>query len=235
MDLACPVFFSNQPDNNHCLQAGALIILNTLGRRTDWSEIDRRTGYKTGLYTWSVSAASALAQVVPGTKFISEWNYARFAVEGQSYLRQAWGPGWFALQERHATPGFEKEQVCAEVATREGLFMHQTPSAEEVESLMLTNFIIALVNHPTLYGSEGQSAHYVVVFGSDAKHFYLHDPGPPPRSAQKIARSTFVAAFRREMIVVPHPGFRFGLHTGRHALCYCQSGKKFSKCHGKLS
>lgn len=232
MNEICPIFFGNEPDNNHCLQAASLIVLNTLGHKVDFAKIDELTGYEAKRYTWSVCGAVVLARLIKGTKLLSEWDYSQFAAKGEAYLIEKWDPSWFQLQRQHASPNFAKEQEWARLAVEQNTFELGGPSVGDIEKALLKNFVIALVNAPRLYDSPGESGHFVVLFGFNNGHFYLHDPGLPAKSAQKIHKQKFAAAFRKEMILVPHPGFSFGLHTNLNAKCYCLSGKKFKECHG---
>lgn len=229
---ACPIFVGNQTDDNHCLQAALLIVLNSLGRRTDWSEIESLTSFDPGLYTWTVCGAAVLANLRPGSKLVAEWDYGRFAAEGESYLMAVWSPEWLAVQRAHASQGFEKERAWAEAICKAGALETRRPALAEIIESFKANIVIALVNSAVLYDHGVKGGHYIVLFGADDKNLFVHDPGLPPRAAIKISKEKFERASRHETIIVPHNGYIFGLQTTRHARCFCRSGKKFMDCHG---
>src|SRR5258706_13099499 len=110
---ADPGFFENWPDDNHCLQASLMMVLNTLGHNVSWDDVNAGTEYQDDLYTWSIQGAAMLAKRIPGVKLCSDFNYRRFAADGVAYLERRWRKEWFDVQQQHASPGFAREQKAA--------------------------------------------------------------------------------------------------------------------------
>lgn len=203
-----PKFFSNTEDGNHCLQASIMIVLNTLGHEISWEEVNKMTQYKDGLYSWTPRGVVALAEKIPGTKIISNFDYKEFASDGLSYLRECWRPEWFEKQKENASKGFKREQNFAkELIQRENLFEHRNIKKEEIENLLNGNLVIALVNSKKLRGESGEAGHFVVVYAENGDDFVLHDPGLPPVEAWGVSKSLFMQAFENELISIPKANF----------------------------
>jgi hypothetical protein len=234
MSARAPVFHANWPDNNHCLQATALMALNTLGIEATWSQINDATSYDRNLYTWAVGVAVVIAEHIPGTHFVSEWYYDQFSAQGEPYLAANWGTAWFKQQKEHASADFAKERGWADAAVNKDVFKHAKLQGSDILPLLEKSLVIAAVNEPVLYNRPGQSGHYVLLFGGDDQKIWLHDPGLPPKPSQEVPLVKFNEAFRKEVIIVPRPAFEFGPKISQGIACYCGSGNKFRDCHAKF-
>jgi hypothetical protein len=146
-----PVFFGNSEDDNHCLQAAVMIVLNSLGHNARWAEVEVATQYEKNLYSWTVQGAAAISKYIPGVKLISPLDYRQFAQDGAAYLRRFWRPEWFALQERKASKDFEKERNAAEVFLDAGTTVETKIPSEELFSLVDDHLCITMVEVDKLY------------------------------------------------------------------------------------
>lgn len=203
-----PKFYQNLADDNHCLQASLMIVLNTLGREVSWEEVNRITEYKDGLYSWTSPATLVLAERVPGTRLISGMDYKQFAERGEEYFKEhnARTPEWFELQKQHASPGFKKEQKAAQMLVQKNLVEQRTITKEDIENLLQNQLLIAVVDAGKLAQETRSAGHFVVIYGQDKEHFILHDPGLPPQKARKVNKILFIEAFQNELIVIPEAG-----------------------------
>jgi hypothetical protein len=200
-----PPFFGNKKDDNHCVQGALLIVLNALGYNKGWRFVDELTDYEDGLWTWFPIAAVAMNKIVPGTRVISNVDYVQFASRGEEFFHEhnRDHPEWFNNQKEHASPGFRKEQSAAIALVASEHFEQRHLTLEDIERLVIDNFVIALVDSGRL-AREGRSyAHSVVVYASEGGHFVLHDPGLPRRPALRVEKSVFMAAFKNELIAIP--------------------------------
>lgn len=198
-----PKFYQNSEDDNHCLQASVMMVLNTLNGPVDWDEVNEMTRYEDGLYSWSSKAAVALAEYIEGIKLKSDFNFKEFAISGENYLEKAWDTEWLDKQREKASPGFKREQNFAKELIAKNLFEKGSVDKEEIEKLLSENLIIALVDFFKLVGKEGMAGHFVVLYGADENSFLLHDPGLPPRANWAVNKNYFMKAFRNDLIVVP--------------------------------
>lgn len=200
-----PKFYSNLPDNNHCLQASLMIVLNTLADRITWNKINKLTGYQDGLYSWSVVGAQVLVDRVPGTKFIScGLNYSQFAEKGDKYLKSILPPKWYQLQKGHASPNFSHEQKATKKITERKLYEYKKfITMENIKRYLKNNLIIALIDPHVITGIAGSSGHFVVVYDHKNDNFLLHDPGLPQHENWQVNQKIFMKAFRGDIITVP--------------------------------
>lgn len=228
-----PKFYKNWDDDNHCLQASVMMVLNTLNGAVDWNEVNDMTEYEDGLYSWSSAAAVMLAKRIAGVKLKSEFDYREFAINGEDYLKKHWVVEWFNKQKENASSGFQREQNFAKKLISENLFEKGNIGKKEVERLLKENLIIALVDPYKLAGKNGVAGHFVLTYGEDADNFLLHDPGLPPMPSWKVNKDSFIKAFRSDLIIIPKREIKFGLEIGRNDPCSCGSGKKWKKCCGK--
>ena len=65
-----PKFYKNWEDDNHCLQASAMMVLTTLNQETSWDEVNKLTQYEDGLYSWSCIAVMAFSEKIKGIRLM---------------------------------------------------------------------------------------------------------------------------------------------------------------------
>lgn len=99
-----PEFYPNWEDDNHCLQAAVMIVLNSADSRIDWEAVNQLTQYEDGLYSWASKAAVVIAERISGTRLIGAFDYRKFAEQGTNYLKECWDQSWYDLQSQHASP-----------------------------------------------------------------------------------------------------------------------------------
>jgi hypothetical protein len=200
-----PKFYSNLEDNNHCMQASMLIVLNSLHNNVSWKEINKLTDYDNRYYSWSTVGANALNDRIPGTLIISSGlDYKKFAEEGEEYLKKVMSPAWYKLQKAHASPNFSKEQKEAIKIVKKGLGKYQKSITKiDIVNYLKKYLIIALVDPHIIKNTPGQSGHFVVIYDSTKNSFRIHDPGLPPQSKWKVDHDTFMRGFKGNLIIVP--------------------------------
>lgn len=229
-----PQFYPNLKDDNHCLQASIMMVLNTLlAQKTDWEEVNKITQYQNGLYSWSVAGVLAIAKRIPGTKLISDLDYRQFAEKGEVYLKKKWEKleSWYNLQKNNASPGFRKEQGIAKDFLNQGIFEHKKIRLQDIEKLLEKNFLICVIDSGRLAGRNLSYGHFVLVYDQNNGNLSLHDPGIPPKQEWKVLKNKFMEAIKGEVIAIPTGRFIVGKKIGRNDPCWCGSGKKFKKCH----
>jgi len=232
-----PKFYKN-PDNNHCLQASIMIVMNTLMGEVSWEEVNEMTEYEDEKWTWGVIGALAISGKIDSTEFITNnLNYAEFISRGSDYLKEYWGnTEVYNKQKLHSSPEFIKEKRFSELAIKNGLLKSEGIDVNKIGELLDNNLLIALVDPMRLdSGNTSDDRHWVVLFDKNDRGFFLHDPGPLGREGVLVCRRDFLDAFRNDLIVIPKLGRNIGFisEVGRNDPCLCGSGKKYKKCHGK--
>ena len=214
MTWKTPAFFENDTDDNHCLQAAIMIVLSSMGHPVRRAEVEAGTNFKKNLYTWSIEGAAYLAKFVSGVQLYSILDYAKFAQNGESYLREFWTPAHFGLQKSKASQDFKKEQVAAERFISSGTFELIIPPKEKLISSLKENLIIAMVGVNRLYPERGQGVHFIVLYAHADGMIHFHDPGLPPRPRSRLPKDRVYSALNDELLVVPLGTQKFGLVEG---------------------
>ncbi|MDP3996763.1 MAG: hypothetical protein Q8P86_03675 [bacterium] len=206
-----PKFYENS-DNNHCLQCCVRMAHDTKTSTViDSQTVDMETSYEHNLWTWTIAGAKFLAEKTGGAQLINEgFDYQEFSEKGTEYLRQFWDNNRFESQKAHASANFEKERDLArKFLNAGGEVRKETLSESRVAELAKNNFIIAQVNHGTLYGTPDFYSHYVLIYDQTADSFEFHDPGLPPKKATIVSKHKFMTAFSNELIAVSKPDWWF--------------------------
>jgi hypothetical protein len=134
--MQIPKFYQNWNDDNHCLQAAMMIVLNTLDGPVSWDEVNWMTQYESGLYSWTPVATVALSKCISGSRLISGMDYKQFTERGEAYLKEYFLPEWYKLQRAHSSPGFKKEQRAAKELVGKNLVEKRGVSKEDMEELL---------------------------------------------------------------------------------------------------
>ncbi len=200
-----PKFYKNYVDNNHCLQAALMMVLNTLIGQVSWSTINKETNYNKNTYTWTPYGASILSKRIKGVVMYSILDYKKFALEGEKYLKKLWknNGNWYSLQKQKASSGFKKEQKATQNFLKGNSFLNKNLTKEEIEALLKNNYLITLVDAGRTANQNWSSGHFVVVYDQDNQNFLMHDPGLPPRKNVSIPKDLFMNAFMSNTIAIP--------------------------------
>lgn len=198
-----PIFYPNQADDNHCLQASILIVLNSLGYPMPWNKVNKLTKYDSRYYSWTIIAASIVSELIPNTRLITGLDYAKLAELGEEYLKLHWDASWYENQKKHASPGFAREQQFAKGFKGKFELRESKAPAEEIVELLKDNLIIALIDPCMIKNQNGSSGHFVVLYKSQNGQFMYHDPGNPPIENAQVDQEIFMRAATNEFLVIP--------------------------------
>lgn len=236
--IISPPFVRNF-DYNHCLQASILMILGSIGYKTDFQEIDQLTDYEPNLYTWGIVAASILQKKIPGTQFFSTNDYKKFASQGQKYLEQIWNSDTYKDQKEKASLNFSKEQQAAqEFFQQRGKLQILTKQITDVElsALLKHNILIVWVNASKFYSKQVYGGHFLVLYGEINDKYIIHDSGFSTlfkgKNAKKVDKAILLAAVG-DVIAIQKKELVIGKSIGKNDPCYCKSEKEFKHCHLK--
>lgn len=194
-DLKVP-FYPNTKDDTHCFQACLKMVLKYFfpDEEYSWEELERITAKKPGLWTWPMAGLLWLRDKGVEVRNIELFDYERFSIEGEEYLREEFGEEVCESQKTHSD--LEQEKGFAR-----GFFQNiqgekRIPDIEEMKGFLHEGWILLCnVNKRALDGREGYSGHTVVVSGFDNAGFILHDPGLPPRENLCVSFQVFDKAW----------------------------------------
>ncbi len=189
-------FYPNTSDGTHCFQAALAIVFGHIwpDRKFSIEELDVISAKVPGKWTWPTAAMIWMIEQGLDIKLIEDFDYNDFAVRGEEFLVERLGVdvarAQIANSEISQELGFAKE--FAKIAPLEC----RMPSFEDIEKLLNEGFLlICNINAAVLYGQEGYSGHFVVVFAYDETTVTIHDPGLPPKPSLKVKRNAFEKAW----------------------------------------
>ena len=184
-------FFANTDDDTHCVQASFRIMLKYFMPECDFSyeQLDEMSQKQAGKGTWWPPLLLEIRKLNFSVKDIESFDYLAFYEQGESYAEKHFPPevADYHLKQtnlmniRPMIPEFINK---IELETR-------AATINDVETLLRAGWLVGLgVNSRVLNNKPGYVGHVVVVFGFDAKtnHFWLHDPGLPPKPNRPISR-----------------------------------------------
>lgn len=200
-----PKFYPNYSDNNHCLQAALMMILNTLIGKTSWTIVNKETKYDKSLYSWTIIGAKVLSDRIKGITLVSTLDYNKFANEGEEFLKSYWRDhiDWYSLQKQHASLGFKKEQKAAQDFLKSGIFIFKQLTREEIGDLLKSNYLVTMIGVGKLPNGRWSETHFVLVYDQNEESFFLHDPGLPAKESLEVPKDKFMEAFKDDAIIIP--------------------------------
>lgn len=195
MKLAIP-FYSNTPDDTHCFQACLKMALKYFlpNRDFSWRELDKMSAKKKNLWTWPIAAILNLKKLGFDIIVIENFNYERFANEGEDYLIEKYGKEVAEAQIKHSD--IAQERKFARKLIKEFKLIERPAKFTEIKKLISQGYIIICnVNSRILNNKKGYSGHFVVIVGIQDKKIIFHDPGLPASPNRDVSKKTFEKAW----------------------------------------
>ncbi len=196
-------FYSNLKDNIHCYQACLRMTLSCFfpDEKYSFKDLEKITGFKKNKLTWDEKGLLWLTRKkgLHITK-ISDFDYARFAKEGESYLKWYWKPEIYDYQKKHSD--FKDTHKSVQELSKHADFLLREPLLKDIYAFLKQGgVIIASVNANVLDEEEGPNNHTVVVTGFNKKDIIFHDPGLPAEESRHVKKSLFKKSLL-ELIVI---------------------------------
>lgn len=189
-------FYSNLSDNNHCFEAGVRMVLKYFipERNFTWKEIEKLTGKKKGLWTWSNRAMVSLVKLGFTIVGIQDFDIEDFAKRGQQTLIEIFGETIANQQMKHSNIPYEQE-----VAKEYIQYIHhqrRIPTFVDMHEYLTQGYLVGCnINIKILNGLEGYVGHFVVLYRASSSSVWLHDPGLPPRPNRRVSLKVFERAW----------------------------------------
>jgi len=185
-------FYKNLKDDLHCFQAAIKIVLSKHypNKEFSFSQINRATGFKKNSATWDSRGLLWLTKQGFEIERISDFDYHRFAKQGEKYLKWFWRPDVYEWQSKNANFNKEQEAVKALLPYISHTFRKAT--IRDIERAYMHGYdIIASVNARMLDRRKGYTNHSVVVVGITKLFITFHDPGLPPEPNRRVSKRRF--------------------------------------------
>lgn len=189
-------FYSNTPDNMHCLQAVIRMVLKYFlsEREFSWKQLDKMTAKKKDRWTWSMWVMLNLKKMGFDIVNMEDFDYERFSKEGGKYLIEKYGREVGEAQIKNSD--IPQEMKIAKEFVKVFGSKFRIPSLGDIRKLLGQGYLVVCnVNFFALDGKKGYAGHSVLVSDSDGKNIFLHDPGLPPKKNKKVPVRRFMKAW----------------------------------------
>jgi hypothetical protein len=189
-------FYSNTPDDTHCVQAVLRMVLKYFlpEKEFSWRKLEKMTAKKKGKWTWSMQGMLNLKKMGFDIVNMEDFDYKRFSKEGGKYLIEKWGKEMGEAQIKNSD--IPQEMKIAKEFVKVFGSEFRIPSLGDIRKLLSQGYLVVCsVNFFALDGKKGYAGHSVLVFDSDEKNIFLHDPGRPPRKNRKVPIIRFIKAW----------------------------------------
>jgi len=190
-------FFSNTPDDTHCVQAALRMVLKYFLPERDfsWEELDKATAKVEGKWTWTMAGLVWMKGLGFMVKDIEDFDYAAFSRAGETYLLETFGEEVGREQIVH-TGNLSQEMELARQFVESHLAEKRIPAVEEIIELLRQGYLVTCnVNARTLNSKEGYVGHFIVVKGVTDRSLIVHDPGLPALKNRDVDLALFERAW----------------------------------------
>jgi len=194
MKLSVP-FYENKGDGNQCMQVTMKSVLkHFLDKDFSLEELDKLTGRKNGLWTWTSQVVTVLHDWGLKVKYYSKSDLEPF-LQGEPFIRKHFG------KDAEKILQFTDLPVVLESIKKllkYDIFEKRKLSFDEIESHIEQRHVsLMLIDHNKIVGKEGPyQGHFVVVTGFDDQNVFYHESGPKnPEANKKVLKSTFIEAW----------------------------------------
>lgn len=189
-------FYSNTPDDTHCVQAAFKMVAEYF--RPDlvlgFDEWDNITHKKKDGWTWTMAGLIWFKENNFDVVDIEPFSYPMFISSGKEYLRELFGDEIANIQDEKSN--LMQEQEISKEFIKTVRVEERKPDLDEVRDFLQKGYLVSMnVNASTLNGKEGYAGHFIVITGHDDTGFIFNDPGLPPVENRHVAYSEFVKAW----------------------------------------
>src|ERR1700748_556849 len=96
-------FYQNHEDNMHCAVAVyRMLFEHFLHRKLTWEEAEKMCGFKDNTAAWQVTIWERMANIGFDIRMIEDFDYRRYAKEGDDYLRKHFSQAKYEWQVSHS-------------------------------------------------------------------------------------------------------------------------------------
>lgn len=191
-------FYRNDGEGNQCAQvAMQSVIKHFLNKDYNVDELDRLTGRKKGLWTWTTQIAAVLHSLGLEVKFYSKAELEPF-LEGEPFIHRRFGKDADKMIKLSNMPEFIKS---IKILLKHNIFEKKILPLKEIESHIKKGHVpIMLVDYrEILKGIKTYQGHFTVVTGFDGENIFYHASGPKDvEPNKKVPKKTFLKAWNSD-------------------------------------
>jgi hypothetical protein len=196
-------FYKNTKDNLHCVQACLKSVLKYYFSDQTYSfkYLDKVTHHQKNKWTWDIAMMLFLVRLNFEVIYMADFDFYKFAVLGEKYLRNLWSHKVYETQKRFSD--FKQEQKLAKllIKNKKVKLIKKYPNIKDLKLLYNKEYIILVsINPYRLEKEKGYASHLVIVTNLTKKTITFHDPGLPPHPNRKILIKTFSKALEGTVI-----------------------------------
>lgn len=202
-----PDWDSAQP--THCVPAVAKMVLAHFlpDKEYTWAELEGFTHKVPRKATTTIGITLSLNQIGLKASQITDFDFASFASEGISYIKQRYSGKPHLIDEFRQRLDVEHEQSLARdaLAINPGAFINRPPTLQDLEKYVQSPeaLVICQVNARKLKGEEGNVGHFVLLIpgGIRDNEVIFHDPGGsthPPEAYRRVPLDMFMKVWQGE-------------------------------------
>jgi hypothetical protein len=173
-------FYSNTPDDTHCMQASYRMVLKYFEPKKNfsWNELDRITAKQKDMWTWPMAGLCWFVKQGYEVVYIEDFDYRAFSAQKEKYLFSRYGDQLAKEQIKHSKISEELKWVSIFLDTVN--VQNRIPVIDEIKNFLCSGYLVVVsVNYRSLHNKDGYVGHAVVVKGFKKGGIILHDPGSP--------------------------------------------------------
>lgn len=156
-------------------------------------ELDKLTGRKENLSTWTTQGVAVLHDLGLKVKYYSKSDLKPF-LEGEPFIRKHFGKDAEKILKSTDIPVLLES---IKIVLKYNIFEIKKLSFKDIENhIKQGHILVILIDNNKIVGKEGfYQGHFVVVTGFDDENIFYHDSGPKnPEANKKVKKKVFEEA-----------------------------------------
>ncbi|MEJ2267602.1 MAG: hypothetical protein P8X70_00820 [Nanoarchaeota archaeon] len=182
-------FYENNGDGNQCMQVGMKCVLkHFLDKDFPLDELDKLTGRKENLWTYTSQIVSVLYDLGLDLKFYSKEDLEPF-LEGEPFIRKHFGKDADKILKFTDVPTVVK---ATEKLLNYNIFEKRILSLEDIQEHIKQGHVpMVLIDYNKIIRKEDFYQDHFVVTGFDEEYIYFHESGPKNAEPNKKIKKEF--------------------------------------------
>jgi hypothetical protein len=181
-------FYSNHPDNLHCVLAVFRSLFNYFfDEELSWKQIEKLMGYESGKGAWTFPAELELAKRGVEVMNIEPFDYEKFLEEGVVYLKANYNDETANYYITQTNIGMNLDKIPEFIK----LVKHENRKAtiKDVAGFLNDGYLVgAEIDASVLNKKSGLPLHFVLIKGTKDGKYIINDPGLPPMENRLITQ-----------------------------------------------
>jgi len=207
-------FYSNTPDDTHCVQAAFRSILKYFlpDRDFSWAELEEMSAKVPDMSTWPAQMLLNLNKMGFEITLMEGFDANQFIKNGEAYLKKEFGQE--AAEWQIANSDIKQERrLYQDLLDSDVTYENLVPELSDIKRYLDQDYLVKVtLNSKRLNHKSGYVGHSVVVYDIDEQKLVFHDPGLPAMESRVERLADFEAAWAdpnvkaKELIAVRYKG-----------------------------